>query len=361
MKLLVAVADYVDNKGNVAFMYAHTRNIYYKKYGFDITVLNFKAKENYSKDGIEVISLETYVNSKKSYDVLISHAANIRNNYFFLKKYADNFKKLIFFFHGHEVLMCNKVYSKPYPYLKRNYLNEIMVDLYDRIKLLLWRKYITKNKEKSFFIFVSRWMKNQFLKWTKVDSKVLDGRSSITYNGIGQSFEKLKFDDKKEKKFDFISIRSNIDGSKYGVDIINRLAKNTPDKKFLLIGKGDFFNHNLKAPNLTWNNMTLNHEQIIDLLQSSRFALMPTRTDAQGLMMCEMAAFGIPVITSDIEVCHEVFNDFQNVYFIDNEDKDLNLENFTNDKSVSLKHTKYYMQNTIDHEIELLKSIEETL
>ena len=36
---------------------------------------------------------------------------------------------------------------------------------------------------------------------------------------------------------------------------------------------------------------------------------MPTRADAQGVMACEMATFGIPLITSNIDVCKEVFKE----------------------------------------------------
>ena len=57
---------------------------------------------------------------------------------------------------------------------------------------------------------------------------------------------------------------------------------------------------------------------------------MPTRTDAQGLMMCEMASIGIPLITSDIPVCHESLGNFNNVAMINNENYNLNLEEILN-------------------------------
>ena len=40
---------------------------------------------------------------------------------------------------------------------------------------------------------------------------------------------------------------------------------------------------------------------------------MPTRLDAQGVMMCEMATFGIPVLTSDIDICQELSQVFKNM------------------------------------------------
>ena len=53
---------------------------------------------------------------------------------------------------------------------------------------------------------------------------------------------------------------------------------------------------------------------------------MPTRTDAQGLMMCEMATYGMPVITTDIPVCHEVLDSFENVSMFDINDTNVQLE-----------------------------------
>ena len=114
MKLLVAVVDYPDNNGKVSLMYVHTRNVYYAKKGIDVTVLNFSTKKDYVFDGISVISLNTYESTVNSYDILLCHAANLRNHYRFLKKYEKKFKKIVFFYHGHEVLKINKVYSKPY-------------------------------------------------------------------------------------------------------------------------------------------------------------------------------------------------------------------------------------------------------
>ena len=228
--------------------------------------------------------------------------------------------------------------------------------LYDTFKLLVWRKYLPKVKDKSYFIFVSKWMKEQFLKWTRIDESMLLGRSSITYNSVGMDFEQNQYDEKSEKEFDFCTIRGNLDGSKYSIDIVNKLALNTPNKKFVVVGKGEFFNHYKKAPNITWLNQTMNHNEIIELLQKSRFALMPTRTDAQGLMMCEMAAFGIPLITSDIPVCHEVFEDFSNVYFIDNKSSD-SLEKFSSDMSVCRKHTRFYKDITVKNEVEIINRI----
>lgn len=357
MKLLVAVVDYPDNNGKVSLMYVHTRNVFYAKEGIDVTVLNFSTKVDYVFDGINVISLESFKNSNNHYDILLCHAANIRNHFRFLKKHEKEFKKIIFFYHGHEVLKINKVYSKPYDYVGNNRIQNMLQDLYDDYKLYKWRKYLQKIAYKSYFIFVSKWMKDEFFKWVQIDKNLIKNNCSITYNSVGEIFENESFDSKCKKEYDFVTIRNNLDGSKYSIDIVNRLAFNTPNKKFLVVGKGKFFNHYEKAPNIVWKDTTMNHKEIIKTLQKCRFALMPTRTDAQGLMMCEMAAFGIPIITSDIPVCHEIFGQFENVYFINNNDENYNLNAFDPSKSKTIKHSNYFKNKTVSREVNILKTI----
>lgn len=360
MKILVMATDY-PNKNTRKLMYIHTRNLYYKKQGNEVVVLNFKTDENYKIDDIEVISLQHYkqnINKFKNY-LLISHAPNIRNHYIFLKKYEKNFKNIVFFFHGHEVLKINKVYSKPYAYMKKNFIKIQFQNIYDDLKLYLWRNYLTKLNYKSYYIFVSKWMYKEFLKWTKIDAKFLKNKYSITYNGIGEFFEEKNYDYNSRKKYDFITIRTNLDGSKYAIDIVNDLAIRNPDFKFLIIGCGNYFSHNKKSDNIDWINRTMNHSEIIKVLNNARCALMPTRTDAQGLMMCEMATFGIPVITSDIDVCHEVFEEFENVEYINNDNLDsVNLEKLYNTiNKKTIKNTKYFYKNTTSQEIKIFKKI----
>lgn len=360
INVLVAAAEYPNNNGKVSLMYIHTRNLYYASHGINVTVLNFGADEDYEIDGISVITPKTYKYHRKEYSILILHAANIRNHYLFLKRYGNDFSKFIFFYHGHEVLRCNKVYSKPYPYVRKSKVKEVCQDLYDTFKLSVWRRYLPKLKDKSHFIFVSNWMKEEFHKWTRISSKDIEGCSSITYNSIGERFENESFEPTAIKEFDFCTIRSSLDGSKYAIDIVNKLAKHTPDKKFVVVGKGKFFDHYEKAPNITWLDKNLNHDGIVDLLQKSKFALMPTRTDAQGLMMCEMAAFGIPVITSNIPVCYEVFGDFENVHFIDNETCE-SLDWMTDEKCICQKHTRYFKDITVRNELYVIKEMSKAL
>lgn len=358
VKILVLVQDYPDCDGHIAMAYVHTRNLYYQQHGIDITVLSFNAESSYYFEGIHVISFSDFQAEKEKYsaDVLLLHAANIRNHYRFLKRYGKQFKKFLFFYHGHEVLKINKVYSKPFLYQQPPRYKVRLQDAYDWFKLFVWRHYIPTIVDKSHFVFVSEWMREEFFKWTKIKRELLSEISTITYNCVSPEFEQGCYCSSTLKDYDFITIRGNLDGSKYCVDIVNKLAHITPDAKFLLIGKGEFFNHYDKAPNLTWIDSTLTHPEIIKYLDRAKFALMPTRTDAQGLMMCEMAAYGIPLITSDIPVCHEIFDEHKNVYFIDNS-ANIGLTDFLNVKSLCRKDTQYFKEKTIGKELSYLLTL----
>ncbi len=355
-RVLVAVVDYPNNNGRISMMYVHSRNKYYNENQIDVTVLSFSEHDEYFIDGIRVISLKKYEKENQQYDILISHAANLRNHYLFLKKYGSRFPRYIFFFHGHEVLRINEVYSKPFPFAKKSKSKIIYQNIYDSIKLSIWRRFYLANKEKSQYVFVSKWMLEQFLKWTGIPYEEIADSTSITYNCIGHEFEDYCYDPYSEKKYDFITVRGNIDGSKYAVDVVNELAKCNPHLRFLLIGKGKLFNYYSKADNLAWMDRTMTHEEIIAYLDKTRCALMPTRTDAQGLMMCEMASTGIPLITSDIPVCHEVFENFDNVEYIENDNGQTDLgailQRFQNRRFS--RHTKYFNANTSEQEVKII-------
>lgn len=355
---LVVVEDYPRITGEKALMFVHTRNKYYKMNGFNVLVLNFRAKESYDFEGIRVISYIDFTKefSSAKFNFLIAHAANIRHHLLFVKKYGCNFKHLVFFFHGHEVLPVNKVYPKPYKFDKQTKrYKKIIQAVYDTFKFKYWRKFIKKYKEKSSFIFVSHWMHDQFQRWVHAD---IDNHYYIIYNAIDSSFEKNRYEFKPNYKYDCITIRGNLDGAKYCMDIVNDIANRNPEAAFLVIGRGKFFSYYSKAKNITWIDKWLSHDEIIEYLEQAKCALMPTKTDAQGLMMCEFASYGIPLISSNIEVCREVLEGFDNVELISNDTHDLDLKKFyCNINQKPKRNSKFFQENTVARELELYKRL----
>lgn len=287
MKILVLATNYSRSDGFVSLQYIHSRNKLYIRKGIDVSVLSFAAKNDYVYDGIKVYTFKTYKRKLKElkYDILVTHAPNLKNHYFFLRKYAKQFDNIIFFFHGHEVLKTSEIYPKPYDFNKKNsFIYSNVSFLYDIFKLWVWRNYLQKIAHKSQFIFVSNWMYKMFRKYTKLNSNVIEERKHIIYNCIGQDFEKNSYEIFTEKEYDFITIRNNLDGSKYAIDIVTKIAEHNPQFKFCIIGKGEFYKYNYKPNNIIWVDKNLSHEEIIKYLNKSRCALMPTRADAQGVM-----------------------------------------------------------------------------
>lgn len=362
MKILILCANYPGPNENAALAYVKARNHAYRENGIkDITILNFTlAKGSYEEDGFVVISLDEY---KKKYetcdfDILISHAPNIRNHYLFLRKYESRFKKFVFFFHGHEVLNINMEYPKPYSYLGSSRVKRVLNRVYDPLKFRLWRKYFLNKSTNVTLIFVSKWIENKFQEYLKLTLDSLKVNHYVIHNNISHRFEIEEYHPETEKKYDYITIRSNLDDPKYAVDVVNELAKANPQYRFLLIGRGEFFNHYKKAANIEQIERYLTPDEIVDLLNQSKCALMPTKNDTQGIMACEMATFGMPTITSDIDVCRIVFEGYPNVAFISNDDIDVDLKRiYDSINNHYPKVERYYFKNTILKEIELIKHI----
>lgn len=147
-----------------------------------------------------------------------------------------------------------------------------------------------------------------------------------------------------------------LDQSVYCIDLLCRIAEHNPEKRFLLIGRGKYFDFNRKPENIIWVNSYLTHEQMLHYINHSKCALMLTRRDTQRVMACELATYGIPLITSDIPICHEVFDDMEKVYFIDNAQVGLiKLTDYLIAIPEGEKSKKFFSGSTIKREVDLIK------
>lgn len=357
MKVLVLAEEYSSN-GKISQGFIHTRNLEYIKNDIKVDVISFKSNiEIYEYEGIPVYSSQGFLKNKniQEYDVVISHAPNIKHHCRFINNNCKKINKLIFFFHGHEILYSKDIYPQPYPYMKKsNFFKESIRNIYDIFKIKYMKKFLFKVMPKSLYIFVSDWMYSEFNK--NIGINLPRQKYEIIYNAIGETFLNNNYDKKNSKKYDFITIRNMLDGSKYCIDVVNNLAKNNPNYKFLIIGKGDYFKYNKKSENVEYIDKNLTHLEIIKYLNSAKYALMPTRADAQGVMMCEMAAYGIPLITSDIPVCHMVLGNIKKVFLINNDDTSVDLVNDLSEiatNGISAKE-QFSKENTIEREINVI-------
>lgn len=348
-KVLVVVENYPNNDGGRSLMYVHTRCLAYQKSGIALDVLNFSADKPYTINGISVVNMKN--TSVADYSVVVMHAPNIKHHYRLLKKYYRDIPRIILFFHGHEIVRINKTYPNLYPW-ERSDLKIIVHDVYDSVKLFIWHHFFQIINYKTSFVFVSNSLLSDFRKNVNLESGIDD--IHIINNGVAKIFRTRTYSMEAEKKYDFITVRSNLDASTYCIDLLCDVAHKMKQKRFLLIGRGRYFEYNEKPENVYWINEIMDHERLCEYLDQSKCALMFTRRDTQGVMSCELATYGIPLITSDLPVCHEMLDDFSNVGFVNN--NDIDIEKITQFSCGTVDtNEKFNEENTVLREIALIK------
>lgn len=311
MRILVLSQAYPSECNKYAMSYVHTRCLAYIKENCSVTVINFSALTGYTYEGVSVVA--DGLIDVDAFDVVVSHAPNIKNHVRFLNKLRN--KKVFFFFHGHEVLKTGQDYPEPYYWNKPTRVGYLSILAYDSFKIFIIRHWLRKMSRRNTIgiVFVSDWMRVQFERNMKAHASEF-GNFKVIPNSVHDAFLKESY---KPESFlaDFITIRP-LNESKYSVDLVVSLAITNPELSFHLYGKGRFFDYVEKPRNLQWFDEYVSQTEIPKLLNKYKAALMPTRYDAQGVMVCEMASFGIPVLTTDFPVCVEMLNGFENVKFM---------------------------------------------
>ncbi|WP_223669261.1 glycosyltransferase family 4 protein [Kangiella shandongensis] len=354
MKILVLCEQY-SSEGDVYRMaWAHTRNREYLKRGCTVDVLNFNAKSDYSYQGINVYTKSSAGYNLLQYDLVISHAPNIKNHYFYILK--AKFKKIVFFFHGHEVLYTEKDYPKPYYYRSASWLRRLSKTIYDWTKIKLVKRLIHKViGDKSHLIFVSEWMKDQYEK--NIGVKLLPSKYNCIPNPVWHDFV-----DNRHRppvfgnKIKVVTLRK-LDESKYAVDLVVRIAEQNPNVEFHIFGKGQFFKHFDKPDNVIHTPQLVEQHKLADFFNNYHLALLPTRYDAQGVLACEAATYNMPLISSDISVVKEMLARFPHVYLMNNDrPEDINIKSIYDKLKNNVMSGFYFApENTVSRELEVFE------
>lgn len=293
--------------------YVHTRAKAYRAEGHTSHALSFGCREPYELDGVKVFP-EGAVDLD-DYDVIALHAANLRNHFRLLRGCKG--RHLVFFWHGHEILRSSD-YPAPYSWAKRP-VRDFVKAVYDRFKLRFLRKRLKSlgrtNKVQS--IFVSGWLVDQFCGRVRVYPEQF-GRFRVIPNSVHPVFIENDYSP-SEAGEKFVTIRS-LDQSCYALDLVCEFARNNPQCSIDVFGQGRFFEHEEKPKNVTHNPRFVLQRDLPALLNRYAAAIMPTRHDSQGVMTCEMATFGIPVVSSAIPIAQEMIGGFPNVILRDNAD-----------------------------------------
>jgi len=219
-------------------------------------------------------------------------------------------------------LRTSRYYPAPFAFQRRrtDVPRRLATDLYDLAKVRVLQRFLLKKRsEGAHFVFVSDWMRNEFLNCMPDGRRIIDQRDSVIPNAVHESFARRRYRRPERPLGDFATFRPNTDVPKYAIDVVVELARRFPQYTFDVYGRGQL-TEILKAPaNLHHLDRPVAQSELCDLADRYRAALIPSRLDAQGVTACEMATFGIPTIVSDLPVARQFLGDFENVRFIDPE------------------------------------------
>jgi len=324
MKILVLASNYPSKQDIYNSPFIHSRCLEYKKYGHDVQVLSFLSKDDYCFEDIQVFS-EKNIQLGFKPDLIMAHAPNRTNHLRVINKMFSKIPLMIYF-HGHEIMKINKHYPEPF---EKNMKKLYKVMIKDFIKLFFLKSFLIKKLKQGnlHIVFVSEWMrKTAFddLKLNKKEMLFLNSNSTVIANPANSVFLNNSFQYENEKIADFITIRP-FDNPKYAIDIVYKVAKDNPKFIFHVYGEGTYFDAKEILANLKVFKKFIVQKEIPKLLNKYKYALMPTRLDSQGVMMCEIASYGMPIFTSDIPICHEMLDGFKVAYIQNSIEKVQNL------------------------------------
>ncbi len=354
-KVLVICQNYPSRENPFSQPFIHNRlKEFYKV--FDLSVVSFAATESYEMDGIKVYSEKDFSKhfGMTTFDSLISHAPNIRNHYRFILRNFFNFMNILFIFHGYEVIDIQKrIYNQP-TQLKFPHPYPLISKIYHKLKLPITSLFLSilKTLKKCNFIFVSQELLKEATEDLKCNLFKNEKDTFVVNNPINSIFNSTSYQPTNE--FDFICIRP-FDDPKYGIDIFIKLAEYNPEFSFHLHGKGTLPVFKTWPSNLKVFHKYISPMELPSILNKYRAAILPTRWDSQGVLACEIATLGMPLLTSELPVCKEMLSDLKNVIFINN-------NNFHEIKLSELKLVSHKTFSTIfSHERTTNKEIEISL
>lgn len=326
MKILILSETYPSPDNIYAMGFVHSRSLEYRRLGHEVTVLSFSAERAYEFEGVRVCTegdvrarvvppTGTVPCTVPDIDAVFSHAPNLRHHLRFLNDFPA--LPLLFFLHGHEVLLTLRHYPAPFAFDRspRERLGRLLRAAYDPIKLLAFRRFCQRRRAHGHrlgLVFVSEWMRRETVACSPWMARADDLPTRVIPNAVNPAFIAGHYTPAAEPDADFICIRP-FDNPKYAVDQVAAWARRCPDRLFHVFGKGRYFDIHPPPSNLSVFKRFVAQAEIPALLDRYRACAMPTRLDSQGVMGCEMASYGIPLFTSDMDVTREVLGGFDNV------------------------------------------------
>ena len=363
MKILVLAASYPSEAKIYESAFIRPRVVAYHQAGHQVSVLNFKATEAYCLDGVQVLSPGDLQRQDWDWDLCVFHAPNLRNHLAFIVRNWSRLPAVCFTFHGHEVMYLNLSYPEPFAWNRGRFyrIQRFAQHCYDAFKLLLLRgtlEVLSWRNQGLLLLFVSEDFRRTATRNLALGDGKWASKSAVVWNPLAEEFLRMRHHCHKPLA-DFLTIRP-VDGSKHCIDLVVECARQNPGHSFHVYGEGSYFHHHQAPPNLTHFPHFVANKQIAELLTKYRGALMPSRCDSHGVMMCELAVTGMPLLASDIAVHLEALGGFPNVSFLNNESPLFDAADFLQRCTLSSGATipsRFELENTAGRELELFRRL----
>lgn len=297
MRILIISPSYSEEKKS-AYAFVHARAKIYQKFGNKVKVfVPSKTVYAYDFEGINVSkgANKTYRALLKEFDpdVVAIHSPRYTMSKNPLKMLNDTCAQapIVMWIHGTEALI-NAFHNYVPPWKIKQKIRNIVGGT---VKITILRFLIPKA---SAVVYVSKWMRNtaeryflfkhpySFIIPNPIDTALF----SYTKKGI-------------QSRSKGISVRGL--EWKYGTDIAIKAYSNLRETSLTILGTGplETYMRNLAKKcrsNVSFLNTHVEHNKMPELYAKYGYFVAPSRTEAQGVAMCEAMACGLPVIATNV-------------------------------------------------------------
>lgn len=309
MRILVLAPNYPSVQNKYPYAFIHARNKIYKKYGHSVAVgIPSDTFRKYDYEGITVIraplqAIVQYVNIFDP-DFIAIHVpcASLVNS---LKASR---RPIIVWIHGAEILIGAFHHYIP-PFGIRNALRKLQDIPLDSLRDLRLRKSLMSVNA---IVYVSNWMRRVSERYLLMKHP----NSFVIPNPVDIELFKPMFPHKLYSEiFDLVSVRSL--EWKYGLDIAIKAIGGEKSIHLRVVGKGSLEKYLENLAKICHSNVTfitegIEHDRLPEFYNRSMAFIAPSRTEAQGVAMCEAMACGLPVVATKIGGIPEFVKDHFN-------------------------------------------------
>lgn len=291
------------------YTFVHVRAKLYKNFNKIVKAFTIDAKvRKYEFEGVDVVRapLEECIAEMKDFnpDILCVHSPATTELRYLATSLPETLNvPVIVWIHGYEALFTPKYY--PIVLEPRLLLKWLYSSLTSLPRLKKMRELFNIfDKRGDYVVFVSNWMKEE-AEWSTGCSIE---NSIVIPNPVDTDL--FSFKDRTEQWTDStprkaITVRS-FSQEKYGIDVaIKAFAHNASECILHIYGKGRLAGKFKKLVKKMSSNSVVHeklfpHNSLPFIYHQHDFFVAPSRTEAQGLAMCEFMSTGAPIIATSV-------------------------------------------------------------